>query len=311
MTDIRPMQQSDVDAAERVFRLAFGTRFRLPDPMTFRGDGAMIGPRFAANPATALVAVDNGRIVGGTVGMDWGSVLIIGPVFVDPAASGRGIARALVARMIELPVAQRKSFIGLFTFPESATHLRLYESLGFVPQLLTPVMSKDVRPAQSGGVLYSSLSANQQDDALDRCKTVTAALLPGLDLSREIRGLGSLRLGETVLLDGGGAGAGADGFAVCHIGAGSEASSGTMLVKFAAVQRKARDDFARLLGHCEALAARAGATRISAGVNVGRSEAYRLMQDLGYRAGLVGVAMLRPAGPGYNRPDVFAIDDWR
>jgi GNAT superfamily N-acetyltransferase len=309
MIDIRPMQQSDVEAAERVFRLAFGTRFRLPDPMTFRGDGAMIGPRFAANPATALVAADSGRIVGGALGMDWGSVLIVGPVFVDPAAAGRGIARTLVARMIELPVSQRKTFIGLFTFPESATHLRLYESLGFVPQLLTPVMSKDVRPAKSGGVLYSSLSAKQQDAALDRCKTVTAALLPGLDLSREIRGLASLRLGETVLLDGGDAGA--DGFVVCHIGAGSEASSGNMLVKFAAVGRNARDDFARLLGHCEALAARTGAMRIAAGINVGRSEAYRLMQDLGYRAGLVGVAMLRPAGPGYNRPDIFAIDDWR
>jgi hypothetical protein len=42
-----------------------------------------------------------------------------------------------------------------------------------------------------------------------------------------------------------------------------------------------------------------------------RKGAYRVMRARGYRAGLVGVAMHRPDGPGYNRPDVFAIDDWR
>jgi predicted N-acetyltransferase YhbS len=307
MVDVRPMRQSDVDAAERVFRLAFGTRFGLADPTRFRGDGEMIRARFAANPGLALVAEDNGKIVGGATAMDWGSIVVVGPVFVEPAYSGRGIARAIVGPMIELIDSKRKAFTGLFTFPESATHLRLYESFGFVPQLLTPVMSKDVTSGAMRGVLFSALSSTAQDAALKRGSELTNGIFPGLDLTGEIRAVASMRLGDTVLLEQRGAG----GFAVCHIGAGSEASSGNLFVKFAAVRRNAPDDFSALLECCEGLAAKAGATRISAGVNVGRSEAYRLLQNRGYRAGLVGVAMLRPGGAGYHRPDVYVIDDWR
>jgi len=307
MIDVRPMQPSDIDEAERVFRLAFGTRFRMPDPMKFRGDGAMIRPRFVTNPGAAFVAVANGTIVGGATSMDWGSISVIGPVFVDPSYSGRGIARTVVGRLTDLFDAQTKPLAGLFTFPESATHLRLYESFGFMPQLLTPVMTKDVTPGEMGGVLYSALSPQQRNAALSGCKKLTDAIFPGLDLTREIDAVSSLSLGETVLLDAGGAA----GFAICHIGAGSEASSGNMFVKFAAVPSGAPADFARLLASCEAVAAQAGASRISAGVNVGRTEAYRTMQSMGYRAGIVGVAMLRPGGRGYNRPDVFVVDDWR
>ena len=31
----------------------------------------------------------------------------------------------------------------------------------------------------------------------------------------------------------------------------------------------------------------------------------------GFRADLVGVAMERPDEPAFNRPDVYATDDWR
>jgi hypothetical protein len=31
----------------------------------------------------------------------------------------------------------------------------------------------------------------------------------------------------------------------------------------------------------------------------------------GFRADFVGVAMECPAEPGYNRPDIYLIDDWR
>jgi hypothetical protein len=48
-----------------------------------------------------------------------------------------------------------------------------------------------------------------------------------------------------------------------------------------------------------------------AGVNTGRREAYHRMLARGFRADLVGVAMERPDEPGYNRPDVYVMDDWR
>ena len=48
-----------------------------------------------------------------------------------------------------------------------------------------------------------------------------------------------------------------------------------------------------------------------AGINTARQDAYRRMLARGFRTDFVGVAMERPAEPGYNRPDVYAIDDWR
>ena len=37
------MRQDDVAAADRVFRLAFGTYLGLPDPMQFAGDADWVG----------------------------------------------------------------------------------------------------------------------------------------------------------------------------------------------------------------------------------------------------------------------------
>jgi predicted N-acetyltransferase YhbS len=307
MIKVRAMQAADLDVADRVHRLAFGTRFRLPDPTSFRGDGEIIRPRFAIDAGAALVAEDDGRIVGGAVAMDWGSVFIVGPVFVDPAHGNRGTARAVVARMLEIADARAPKLVALFTFPESATHLRLYEGFGFVPHLLTPVMAKEVGARGGGGALYSGLSPQAQEKALAGCRAVTDAIFPGLDLTREIRAAATHRFGDTVLLDADGA----RGFAICHTGPGGEGGSGHLFIKFAAVRPNAPDDFKELLARCEAYAAAAGAKRISGGSNIGRREAYRLMQEQGYRAGLIGVAMHRPGGAGYNRPDVFAIDDWR
>ncbi|WP_269321030.1 hypothetical protein [Fischerella sp. PCC 9605] len=34
-------------------------------------------------------------------------------------------------------------------------------------------------------------------------------------------------------------------------------------------------------------------------------------RDRGFRAEIIGVAMHRPNEAGYNRPDVFVLDDWR
>ena len=139
---IRPMRQADLDAADRVYRIAFGTRFRLPDPGQFRGDAQAVRTRWATDATTAFVAEINDTIAGGACAMDWGSVLIIGPIFVHPDYSGRGIARLLMQQMVAFADARAAKLAALFTFPESATHLRLYESFGFASQALTPVMAR-------------------------------------------------------------------------------------------------------------------------------------------------------------------------
>src|SRR5262245_17455705 len=306
---IRPMSKDDLDISDRVHRIAFGTRFGLPDPSKFRGDAELVRNRWAIDATTALVAELEGIIVGGACAMDWGSVFIVGPVFIRPDYAGRGIARLLMNRMVALADARGAALSGLFTFPESATHLRLYESFGFVPQALTPIMTK---PPGSGSprdyVLFSKVSADSRDSIFEQCRNVTDSVFPGLDLTREIEAIASLGLGDTILL---GTSERVRGFALCHCGAGSEGGSGTLFIKFATVRPSAPEDFAVLLDGCEDYARVVGAERIAAGTNAARRGAYQIMRDRGFRAGLVGVAMHRLDGAGYNRPEVFAIDDWR
>ena len=45
---------------------------------------------------------------------------------------------------------------------------------------------------------------------------------------------------------------------------------------------------------------------------MGRHEAYRALLARGFRIEIQGVTMhRRPNEPGYDRPDVYIIDDWR
>ncbi|MFI4989136.1 MAG: GNAT family N-acetyltransferase, partial [Alphaproteobacteria bacterium] len=205
----------------------------------------------------------------------------------------------------------------LLTHPQSPKHLRLYEAFGFELGSTVAVMAKEVAaPGAAAAEVerLSALGATAREEALSGCRALTSSLYDGLDLGREIAALAAQRLGDVILL---GSGRGAQepgtvaGFAVCQHGAGTEAGSGTLFVKFAAVRRDAEKDFAALLERCERFAAALGTRRIVAGVNTGRRRAYRLMRGCGYRTFLTGVAMHRPDDPGYDRPEIFVVDDLR
>ena len=142
------------------------------------------------------------------------------------------------------------------------------------------------------------------------CRQLTDAIYEGLDVGGEIAPLLTNSLGDTVLVWDDGRLA---GLAVCHCGPGTEAGSGACYVKFGAVRPgpTAAQDFDRLLDACEEMAAEKGLSRLAAGVNTARHEAYRQMLERGFRTDLQGVAMHRPNEPGYNRPGVYLIDDWR
>ncbi|HLJ18784.1 MAG TPA: GNAT family N-acetyltransferase [Stellaceae bacterium] len=307
---VRPMAAGDLPDATRIFRTAFGTFLGVPDVAQFRLDLGTIGTRFATDPGTALVAERDGRIIGSVFGMDWGSQFVVGPLTVDPDCWKQGVARALTAEILSVARRRSPALVSLFTFPQSASHLRLYGSFGFVPMFLTPVMEKAAGDAATpfAARLHSRLAPPEQAAALDLSRHLTDASFPGLDLRRQIQALETQRLGETILLDGAD---GLAGVALCHIGRGTEAGEGALFVKFAAVRPGAGADFERLLDAIESLAAERRVQRIVAGVNTGRRDAYRRMLGRGFRAMLVGVAMHSPDTAGTLRPDLYIIDDWR
>ncbi len=309
---IRPLQEGDLPAADRVFRLAFGTFLGLPDPLMFFGDADYVRTRWLADPTAAFGAEIGGDIVGSNFATNWGSVGFFGPLTIHPDLWGRGIAKRLMEPIMELFSKWGTKHIGLFTFAQSSKHIHLYHKFGFWPRFLTKVMSKPIErksdvPQWS---MYSEVPESERGGCLNACHELTNAIYDGLDVEREIRAVYTQRLGDTVLLWDNSK---LVGLAVCHCGSGTEAGSSACYIKFGAVRSgsNAGRVFDRLLDACEALASSKGMSRLVAGVNTGRHKAYNRMIARGFRADMQGVAMHRPNNPGYNRPNIYLIDDWR
>ncbi|OFW01444.1 MAG: GNAT family N-acetyltransferase [Acidobacteria bacterium RIFCSPLOWO2_02_FULL_68_18] len=309
---VRPLREADLDLADQVLRLAFGTFLGAPDPARFMGDVAYVRPRWRSDPGAAFAAEIGGVLVGSNFAANWGSVGYFGPLTVRPDLWDRGIASRLMAPVLERFAAWGTRQAGLFTFPHSPKHLSLYQKFGFWPRSLTPIMSRSVRAAggTAGWSRFSDVPRAEQAAMLVQCRELTTAVYEGLDLTREIAAVEAHRLGESVLVwDGGRLVA----LAVCHYGAGTEGGSGACYVKFGAARPgpRAGEHFGQLLDACEALAARERLPRLVAGVSTARHEAYRQMLGRGFRADRLGVAMHRGNDAGYHRAGVFAVDDWR
>lgn len=312
-TTIRPLQESDLAAADHIMRLAFGTFLGLPEPTTFMGDAGYVRTRWLADPSTAFGAEIDGELVASNFATHWGSVGFFGPLTVHPDHWERQIASRLMEPILSLFEKWGTTHTGLFTWAHSPKHLHLYQKFGFWPRFLTPVMSRPVRQSEpvAGWSRYSRLPESERPGCLSACCELTDAIYEGLDLKAEIGAAQSLELGDTVLLWE--SHSRLAGLAVCHCGPGTEAGSGACYIKFGAVRPglDASQTFERLLDACEALAAAEGLSRLVAGVNTARHEAYRQMLARGFRTEFQGVAMQRHNEVGYNRPGIYLIDDWR
>lgn len=312
---VRPLRENDLSVADQIMRVAFGTFLCLPEPTAFMGDADYVQTRWRANPSAAFAAEVAGELAGSNFATNWGSVGFFGPLTIRPDLWDRGVGKRLIEPIIECFHQWGTKHAGLFTFAHSQKHVGLYQKFGFWPRFLTAIMSKPVgQVGQTGGrsrwTRFSEAAEAEREGTLLACREVTDANFEGLDVGREVRTVAEQGLGDTVLLWENERLA---GLAVCHCGPGTEAGSGTCYVKFAAVRPHptAGQDFDRLLDACEEMAAEKGLSRLAAGVNMARHEAYRQMLERGFRTDLQGVAMQRHNDAGYNRPGVYLIDEWR
>jgi GNAT superfamily N-acetyltransferase len=311
---IRPLREDELAEADRIVRLAFGTFLGMPDPLQFMGDADYARTRWRANPSAALAAELNGELAGTNFLSRWGSVGFFGPLTIRPNLWDRGIAQKLLRPTMEMFAEWGVTHAGLFTFATSTKHVSLYQKFGFWPRFLTALMEfplgGEAAPESGQWTRFSALTAGQKESCLSDCREVTDSIYSGLDLELEIRSVDHQKLGDTLLLSNGSR---LVGFAVCHAGAGTEAGSGKCYLKFGAVRcgPNAPREFRRLIEASRDFARQRGAVKLSAGVNCARIGAYQEMLRAGFRSTAQGVVMELNGNPGYNRPEVLLVDDWR
>ncbi|MCC6293445.1 MAG: GNAT family N-acetyltransferase [Bryobacterales bacterium] len=308
--EVRPLEERDLPAGERIFREAFGTAHGVADPSRYWPDRNYVRSRWTADPGGAVMAGIEGASAGIVMAVRWGSVGVLGPLAVDPLFWRSGVAGRLLESILENPRLRDARLPALSTAAGSVSNVRLYQRFGFWPGFLIPVLAKPVDETvdakATAATPYAGLREEQKDEALKECAALTGAVYEGLDVSHEIRSVDRQALGDTLLLW---SGVRLDGFAVCHCGAGTEAGEGACYVKFGAARTP--EAFESLLGAVEELARARGLGRIVAGVNSGRRAAYRHLLARGFRALSHSVAMQRRDAASYDGPDALVIDDWR
>ena len=306
---VRPMRVDDLDEADRILRLAFGTFRGLPDPF---GESDLVRTRFRAAPEHAWAAEVDGSVVGSVFAARWGSFGILGPLTVDPALWDRGLGGRLVEPVLDAFERWGLRQAALFTFADSPKHVGLYQKHGFWPGHLTVVAAKEIdATARASYALASETRSDRRTNVLDEIRGLTEEVFPGLDVSREVEAAIEQGIGDTVLLRDGSV---LDGVAVCHRGAGSEAGSDTCYVKFAAARpgEGAAARFEALLDASEAYAAESGLGRLVAGVDTGRLDAYRRLLARGFGIERLGLSMrLRPEAPDFDTTAHYVLDDRR
>ena len=309
---IRTLTEKDLPDADRIFRLAFGTWHGLPEPLNFGGDANFCRTRWFIDPSATFAAEVNGELVGSNFVATWGSVGFFGPLTVHPDLWDQGIAQRLLAPTMELFNHRNVSHAGFFTNPDSPKHISLYQKFGFRPRFLTAIMSAPVKPKgfSSYTTRYSDAKDGERTEILKACRELTNSIFEGLDLETEIVASTAHGFGDTVLLWDNSK---LEGFSVCHCGADTEAGSDVCYIKFGGVRPgpDAAENFDHLLDACEALAAEKSLPRLVGGMSTDRYQAYEHMLKRGFRIDMLGIGMHRPNEPGYNKPEVFVIDDWR
>jgi GNAT superfamily N-acetyltransferase len=298
---IGPLKKNEVEEAARIVKLAFGTFLGLPDPLAFMDDRHYMAPRFNSPNVKVVAARDGSRLIGSNVATRWGSFGFFGPLTVLPEYWDRGVAQQLLQATMTIFDGWGVRHTGLFTFPQSAKHIGLYQKFGYWPRYLTAVMTRTPEAASATApVLLSKLKKAEREAAILSCAKLTHKIDKGLDLTGEIHALLKQRTGDVVITPG--------AFAICLNGPGSEGGQKVCYVKFAAARNG--NAFDKLLGAIDTFASSRTAT-IEAGVNLAREDAFRRMRAHGYRATMQGVAMQRPDVEGFNHGDAYVIDDWR
>jgi GNAT superfamily N-acetyltransferase len=308
---IRTLDEGGLPEASSILRRAFATHFGTT-PDTFWIDRDFVTGRWMTDPSLAFGAWIEDCFVGSSLGANWGSLGVFGPISTHPDTWNRGAARYLIPPVLERLSALGARHMALFTFAESTKHLALYQKFGFWPRFLAAIMTRSVAGGDTliESTRFSIVVGAEQANWLAACRELTTEVRDGLDLTAELRTAQSHGHGDTVFLT---EGSRVDAVAHCEYGPKSPAGAGSCLVRFAAVRPGPACEmrFAQLLNACDRLAANEGLKQVVACVNASRPKAYRHLLSMGFSVQRHGVTMHRPNEDAYNHTASYILDDLR
>ncbi len=309
------MKDSDIPVLNGVFSDAFTDRYRRDGMAGVRVP--YLNPavwRFAiadAGPGAMLWRDERSNIVAFNVVHQSGTEAWMGPLAVHPDLQAHGVGKAVVAAGIGLVRTNGARVIGLETMPRTMDNIGFYSSLGMIPGHLTLTVTIDGAHASPFGaglrsVRVGSLHADEADQAIGECLSLTTTIAPGYDFSREIRLTEELSLGDTLTLWKGDDLA---GFAICH---SVPLVEGRVREELRVLKLVAgnEDDFDLLVTLLSDHARRSGTRRVAIRMQGQYGDAYRRLIGRGARVRWSDLRMTLE-GHGETRPERgIVLSNW-
>ncbi len=318
---IRRVRKGDLSKVRDVIEQAFGDFYERQlgsRPRQVFGGAQYVHHRWLMEPWGCFVAEEGeGKIVGATVAVIWGTVGLVGPVAVLTPYQNQGIGQQLLKATQGFFEENKVTLHGLATYPGNPRCLCFYQKHGFKPRGLVAITFKPLDrreialPKPAGEIRrFSELEEVKKKSMIQKFRRLTHALYRGMDVGKEVEIVDGLALGDTLILE---KGRDMVGFAIYHTPGVSEAPQGSLYVKFLALDPRHRkpEYFHQLLTALEDMAHSATLQRVIAPVYTYYWAAYKGLLDRGYH---LDVTMLRMkcGKPGdYEYPGDFVLDDWR
>ena len=282
----------DIESLNRVFADAFTDRYsrdglvgvRVPHLNTLvwryaledAGDGAMIW-RDADGQVVAFNMVHQSGLEG------W-----MGPLAVRPDRQSEGLGSTMVRLGIDWLKGQGATTIGLETMPRTVENIGFYSRIGLVPGPLTVTLVHDVPRRAGAPPELLSASGGQLVRRFEECRSLTDALAPGVDFTREIALTRDLGIGDTTLVRESGE---LVAFALWHSTplAAGRAKDEVRVLKLAAASLSA---FERLLEALHGTAAAERVGRLAIRCQTEYADAYLRLIAAGYRVHWTDLRMI-------------------
>ena len=326
MIKVRRVKKGDLSRMREVVESAFGDFFERQlgtRPRQVFGGAQYVHHRWLMEPWGCFVAEENeGKIVGVSVAVCWGTLGLFGPVAVLTPYQNQKVAQQLVRAAQGFFDENHVTLQGVVTFPYSPKHLVLYQKFDFKPRALVAITARSLErrePAPPAKPVrgmpeikrFSTYEEGKKKGLLGAPPDAVGAHLPGArphQGDRDRRRPGPRRHPDP---REGQRGPGLRDLP--HPGRVRGPAGGALrqVPRHRPRAPPARSTSSSSSSACEDFGVNAACQRIIAPVYTGYWRAYQTLLSSGYHVDMLMLRMKRGKNDDYEREEDFVLDDWR